>query len=255
MKISIITVVYNRERTIKRAIQSVLNQTYKNIEYIVIDGASNDQTMDVVNQYKDQIAIIVSEKDQGMYDALNKGIQLATGDVIGLLHADDEFAGNDTIQKIADQLQSDFAIDAVYADVGFVKEEEPGKIVRYYSSAIFKPQLFQWGFMPAHPTFFCYKKYFEQYGNYRTDLHIAADFELLLRFLKHHQLRAVYIPEMLVRMNLGGKSTNGINSTLRINKEIKQVLKEHQLPSSYLRLYARYFIKIQEYWRKKKQVG
>ncbi len=251
MKISIITVVFNREKTIEHSIRSVLNQSYKNIEYIIIDGASNDGTMDVVNQYKEQISTIVSEKDKGMYDALNKGIQLATGDVIGLLHADDEFATSDTIQKIADRLQSNPAVDAVYGDVGFVKEGQPDKIVRYYSSAIFHPGLFQWGFMPAHPTFFCYKKFFDLYGLYRTDLEIAADFDLLARYLLKHQLNTSYIPEMLVKMNLGGKSTRGISSTLKINKEIKQILTEQKIPSSYLRLYARYFLKVQEYWKKK----
>lgn len=252
MKVSIITVVYNREKTIERSIQSVLNQSYKNIEYIIIDGASKDGTMQIVHQYKDKIAVIVSEKDKGMYDALNKGIKAATGDVVGILHADDEFASHSIIEKVVQQLQSNSATDAVYGDVGFIKEEQPDKIVRYYSSAIFKTSLFKWGFIPAHPTFFCYRKFFDLYGFYRTDLDIAADFDLLVRYLHQHQLRTVYIPEMLVKMNMGGKSTSGISSTLKINKEIKQILSEQQLPSSYLRLYARYFIKVLEYGRRKK---
>lgn len=254
MKISIITVVYNSEKTIERTIRSVLSQSYKNIEYLIIDGASTDATMQVVNRYKDQIAVIVSEKDKGMYDALNKGIRLCTGDVVGILHADDEFASTQSIQLIAERLQSNPVIDAVYGDVGFVKEEEPDKIVRYYSSAIFNTNLFKWGFMPAHPTFFCYKKYFDLYGVYRTDLDIAADFDLLARFLRRHQLLTSYIPVMLVKMNLGGKSTRGISSTIQINKEIKQILTEQKMPSSYLRLYARYFVKVQEFWKKKKQI-
>lgn len=254
MKVSIITVVYNREKTIERAVQSVLHQSYKNIEYIIIDGASTDRTLQVIEPYKEQIAVIISEKDNGMYDALNKGIRLATGDIIGVLHADDEFATTTTIQTIVDRLMSNPVIDAVYGDVGFVKENEPGKIVRYYSSAIFNTNLFKWGFMPAHPTFFCYKKYFDLYGMYRTDLDIAADFDLLARFLRRHQLHTSYIPQMLVRMNMGGKSTKGISSTIQINKEIKQILTEQKIPSSYLRLYARYFIKVQEFWNKKKQV-
>lgn len=252
MKISIITVVYNCEKTIERTIRSVLSQSYKNIEYILIDGASKDGTMKIVEAYKDRIALIVSEKDKGMYDALNKGIKAATGDVIGILHADDEFASAAVIDKIVQQLKSNTATDAVYGDVGFVNENDPGKIIRYYSSSIFKPKLLPWGFIPAHPTFFCYRKFFERYGLYRTDLEIAADFDLLARYLHQHQLRTVYIPEMMVKMNLGGKSTSGISSTLKINKEIKQILTEQQLPSSYLRLYARYFIKVLEYLRKGK---
>jgi glycosyltransferase involved in cell wall biosynthesis len=251
MKISIITVVYNRERTIERAIQSAINQSYKNIEYIIIDGASKDGTMEVVNRYKDKVAIIVSEKDKGMYDALNKGIKLATGDVVGILHADDEFTDTTIIEKIAHYMQQHPQTDAVYGDIGFVKEENPDKIVRYYSSAIFNTNLFKWGFMPAHPSFFCYKKFFEYYGGYRTDMDIAADFDLLVRFLRRHELNAAYLPVMMVKMNMGGKSTSGIKSTIRINRELKKILTEHKMPSSYLRLYARYFIKVQEYWKRK----
>jgi glycosyltransferase involved in cell wall biosynthesis len=253
LKVSVITVVFNREKTIERAIQSVLSQTYPHIEYIIIDGASKDSTMQVVNSYKSNIAVIVSEKDNGMYDALNKGIQLATGDVVGILHADDQFAKNTIIEEVAAYLQAHTGIDAVYGDVGFVKEETPGKIIRYYSSAIFNTNLFKWGFMPAHPTFFCYRKFFEYYGGYRTDMDIAADFDLLVRFLRRHNLNTAYLPVMMVKMNIGGKSTSGIKSTIRINKEIKKILTEHKMPSSYLRLYSRYFIKIQEYWRRKKQ--
>lgn len=254
MLVSIITVVYNRASTVQRAIESVLNQTYNNIEYIVVDGFSTDGTMEVVNKYKEQIAVVVSEKDNGMYDALNKGITLASGDVIGILHADDQFADSAVIEQIVQLFQSNKNIDCVYGDVGFVKEGAPNKIVRYYSSALFKPGLFIYGFMPAHPTFFCYKKYFKQYGLYRTDMDIAADFDLLVRFLKINNLNSMYLAKMLVKMNLGGKSTNGISSTVKINKEIKQTLKEHKLPSGYLRLYARYFLKVQEYWKTKSKV-
>lgn len=253
LKISIITVVFNRVKTVERAIQSVLNQCYGDIEYIIIDGASTDGTLDVIEKYKDRIHTIVSEKDKGMYDALNKGIKSATGDIVGILHADDEFADETIIQQVVDVFLQNKHTDCIYGDVGFVKEEDPQKIVRYYSSAIFHPRLFKYGFMPAHPTFFCYKKFFELYGFYRTDLEIAADFDLLLRYLKKFTLQSVYIPQMLVRMNMGGKSTKGLSSTIRINKEIKQILKEHKMPSGYLRLYSRYFIKVQEFWKNKKK--
>lgn len=252
MKVSIITVVYNREKTIASAIQSVLAQTYSNIEYIVIDGASTDQTMNVVRHFSDRIQIMISEKDSGMYDALNKGIKLATGDIVGILHADDQFSSTSIVEDIVACFQKHPAADCLYGDVGFVKMEQPHAIVRYYSSSRFHTGLLPYGFIPAHPTFFCYKKYFDQYGGYRTDLDIAADFDLLLRFLKKHNLRSVYLPKMMVKMNLGGKSTKGLSSTFKINKELKQILKEHELPSGYLRLYARYFLKIQEYWKGKK---
>ncbi|HEX4957159.1 MAG TPA: glycosyltransferase family 2 protein [Lacibacter sp.] len=252
-KISIITVVFNRVATIERAIQSVLSQSYNDIEYIVVDGASTDGTVQVIEKYKDRIHTLVSEKDNGMYDALNKGIQLATGDIVGILHADDAFAHSEVISTIADVFLQNKYTDCVYGDVGFVKEDDPQKIVRYYSSAIFHPKLFKYGFMPAHPTFFCYKKFFDLYGYYRTDLEIAADFDLLLRYLKKFTLQSVYIPQMLVRMNMGGKSTRGLASTIKINQELKRILKEHKMPASYLRLYARYVIKVQEFWKNKKQ--
>ena len=218
MKISIITVVYNRAATIERAIRSVLGQSYTNIEYIIVDGASKDGTTAIIQQYKDRVHTIVCEKDNGMYDALNKGIRLATGDVVGILHADDEFANDQVLATIASRFTANVEVEAVYGDVGFVRKDQDDKIVRYYSSAIFRTKLFTWGFMPAHPTFFCYRRFFETFGYYRTDLQIAADFDLLLRFLRKHQLYAVYIPEMLVKMNMGGKSTNGISSTKGIRK-------------------------------------
>lgn len=253
MKVSIITVVYNRAKTIERAIQSVLNQTYPHIEYIVIDGASTDDTLAIISKYSSRIATVISEQDNGMYDALNKGIRKATGDLVGILHADDEFTNGKIVEEIVSFLKLHQQIDCMYGDVGFVSEKKPSKIIRYYSSAIFHKGLFKFGFMPAHPTFFCYRKYFEQYGLYRTDLEIAADFDLLLRFLKKYQLHAAYLPKMLVKMNLGGKSTKGITSTIKINKEIKKILTEQQMPSSYLRLYSRYIIKVQEFWKKKTQ--
>ena len=160
MKISIITVVYNRAATIERAIRSVLGQSYTNIEYIIVDGASKDGTAEIIQQYKDRIHTVVSEKDNGMYDALNKGIRLATGDVVGILHADDEFANDQVLATIASRFAANTEVEAVYGDVGFVRQSQDQKIVRYYSSAIFRTKLFTWGFMPAHPTFFCYRRFF-----------------------------------------------------------------------------------------------
>jgi glycosyltransferase involved in cell wall biosynthesis len=248
MKISLITVVYNRAATIERTILSVLEQSYPHIEYIVVDGASTDGTLNIIHQYKDRIAALISEKDNGVYDAINKGIRCATGDIIGVLHADDSFAHDDVIKNIAAAFANHQDIDCLFGDIAFVDKNNPEKILRYYSSSIFHPDRFNMGIIPAHPSFYCYKKFFDQHGLYRTDLEIAADFDLLLRFLKIHQLRYIYLPQCMVNMHLGGKSTSGIKSTLRINREIRQVLKEHNIPSSYLRLYSRYFLKIREFF-------
>lgn len=252
MKISIITVVYNRVATIERAIASVLQQTHPEVEYLIIDGASTDGTAELVASYKEKVAVVLSEKDGGMYDALNKGIRMATGDVVGILHADDEFANERVLEEVAAELSNHPELECVYGDVGFVQEAQPDKLVRYFSSSIFHKRLFRYGIMPAHPTFFCYRKFFEQHGVYRTDMEIAADFDLLLRFLKTHQLNSAYLPRMLVKMNMGGKSTRGISSTIKINRELRKILKEHKISSSYLHLYARYFIKVQELWRRNK---
>ena len=248
MKISLITVVYNRAATIERTILSVLDQSYADIEYIVVDGASTDGTLDVIRKYENRISRIISEKDKGVYDAINKGIKAATGTLIGILHADDRFANKDVLSQIAETFHNNPATDCLFGDVGFVKPEQPNKVVRYFSSSIFKLNRFKLGIMPAHPTFYCHKKYFDQYGSYRTDLDISSDFDLLLRFLYKHQLRYLYLPQIMVLMNLGGKSTSGLNSTIKINKENRKVLREHGIKSSYIHLYSRYLIKIKEYF-------
>ena len=168
------------------------------------------------------------------------------------MHADDVFAHNDVIKNIAETLADNKDIDCLFGDIAFVDKINPEKILRYYSSSIFHPDRFRLGVIPAHPSFYCYKKFFDQYGLYRTDLEIAADFDLLLRFLKIHQLRYIYLPQRMVNMHLGGKSTSGLKSTLTINKEIRRVLKEHKIKSSYLHLYSRYFIKIREFFYNKR---
>jgi glycosyltransferase involved in cell wall biosynthesis len=248
VKISLITVVYNRAATIEQTIRSVMEQTYPHIEYIVVDGASTDGTLNIIHQYRDQINQFISEKDNGVYDAINKGIQLATGDIVGVLHADDRFAHPDVINNIVQHFSSHPLLECMFGDVCFVRPENPNEVIRYVSSSIFNLNRFRYGIMPAHPTFYCYKKFFDTHGLYRTDLDIAADFDLLLRFLKIHKLTFKYIPELMIEMNVGGKSTSGLSSTLQINREIRQVLKEHKIPSSYLHLYSRYFLKIREFF-------
>jgi glycosyltransferase involved in cell wall biosynthesis len=246
VKISLITVCFNAEKTIEKTIQSVLSQDYPNIEYIVVDGLSKDGTMDVVNKYKNSIAIVRSEKDKGMYDGINKGINLATGEVVGTLNADDVFASNTIVSEIAHSFLAKPNIDSIIGDISFMNEN--GKQIRYYSSAKWHPGRFVWGFMPAHPGFYCKKKIFEKLGNYRTDFDIAADYELLIRFFTVNRLEYLYLPLLMVKMNLGGKSTSGFKSTKKINQEIKKACRLNHLYTNYFMLYSKYFWKILEFF-------
>ncbi|MEX2230713.1 MAG: glycosyltransferase family 2 protein [Cyclobacteriaceae bacterium] len=247
MTVSIITVVYNRKTTIERAIRSVLQQTYPSIEYLIVDGGSRDGTLEVIEAYRNKITKVISEKDKGMYDALNKGIQLATGDVIGVLHSDDIFYANDSIEKIAKEFILDYSLQCVYGDVAFINPNKGNKMTRYFSSANFSVDKFDRGFMPAHPSFFCRKICFEQFGTYKLNYDIAADFDLLVRFLKIHRIKSKYVPLCTTYMHTGGKSTTGIKSTLKINKEFLHILKTHGIKSNYIKLYSRYIQKVFEF--------
>ncbi len=250
MKISIITVCHNAEKTIENTILSVLQQDYPDIEYIIIDGLSDDGTMDIVEKYKDRIARIVSEQDKGMYDALNKGIHLATGDIIGIMNADDVFAQMSILTKIATSFKNNPALDTVFGDVNFCNKD--GKPVRYYSSAKWNPNRLVWGYMPAHPTFYCKRKYFQEIGGYSLNFEIAADYELLIRFLKINKLTYSYLPLLMVTMNKGGKSTRGLKSTFKINKEILIGCKINGIYTNYLMLYSKYLSKVFELINTKK---
>lgn len=246
MKVSIVTVVYNGEQYIEDCIQSVLAQNYPDIEYVVIDGGSKDSTVEKISKYADQIAHFVSEPDKGIYDAMNKGIRAATGDIVGILNADDFYSSHDAIAKVVETFLEK-GVEATFADVRFIKENDKNKTIRYYSSAKWYPEKFARGYMPAHPTFFTYRKYFASYGLYRTDMRIAADYELLIRFLYKEKLTYAYINACLITMRLGGISTNGLKSLLLLNKEILQGCQINEVKTNYLKIYSKYFSKIIEY--------
>ena len=245
MKVSIITVVFNNESTIRTTIKSVLNQTYKNIEYIIIDGASTDQTLEQINSFSNKIDQIVSEPDSGIYDAMNKGIKLATGDIVGILNADDFFCDDQVIQKVVEVFTKD-KIDAVYGDVQFVNSSNLNKIVRYYSSKRFNPSKFKYGFMPAHPSFYVKRKFFEKLGYYKEDYLIASDYELLIRFLDNKKLNYKYIEMPFVTMRTGGVSNKSLKNRFVLNKEIIHACKENGIETNSLKIYSKYFRKIFE---------
>ena len=220
MKISIITVVWNNVKTIKDTIDSVLSQTYQNIEYIVIDGGSTDGTLSLLESRRDQLSALVSEPDEGIYDAMNKGIKLAKGDVIGFLNSDDFYLNDKVISKVASEFERDIFLDASYADLIYVDQTNTSKIIRYFKTGEFKQGLFLKGWCPAHPTFFVRKSVYERNGNFDLNYHFASDVELMMRFLEIHKIKSLYIPEVMVKMRMGGVSNRNLKNIWLANKEI-----------------------------------
>lgn len=246
MKLSLVTVTYNSAQTLRDTITSVLSQTYLDIEYIIVDGLSKDNTVEIIKQYESQFRgrlKWISEKDSGLYDAMNKGIQMATGDIVGIINSDDFYHRNDVIERVVRTFENNFDIQAIYGDVRFVNSNSLNKTVRYYSSRIFSPRLFRFGFMPAHPTFFTYRECFEELGYYKTDYKIAADYELLVRFLYIHQLKSKYIALDFMKMRMGGASTASLKSNWLLNKEIVRACKENGIWTCMPLLMLKYVIK------------
>lgn len=224
MKISIITATWNSGATLRDTMQSVLAQNYTDIEHIIVDGGSSDNTLEIVREleplYKGRLRYI-SEKDRGLYDAMNKGLAMATGEVVGILNSDDFYTGNDVLSAIADAFAKG-EVDAVYGDIHFVNPSDLKKCVRYYSSRFFRRSWMRMGFMPAHPSFYCRKVMYERYGGFDLSFKVAADFENLLRLLFVHRIRTRYIEKDCVTMRTGGASTSGMASH-------KQIMRDHQL--------------------------
>ena len=243
MKVSIITVVYNGQATIADAIRSVLSQDYPDIEYIVIDGASTDGTQKIVQSFSDRITKFISEPDRGIYDAMNKGIALATGEIIGILNADDFYADRTIISHVVEQFQHN-SVDSIFGDLIYVRSDNLEKVVRYYSSAKFHPRQFAYGWMPAHPTFFVKRSAYEQYGLFKTDYKIAADYEILTRFLAKHQLSYRYLPKVMVKMRTGGVSTTNWKSNWILNREIIRGCAENGIHTNLPKVLSKYFTKV-----------
>lgn len=220
-KVSIITVCFNSAKTIRDTIESVLSQDYPDIEYIVIDGGSNDQTLKIVREYADRIAVIVSEKDRGIYDAMNKGIALASGDIVGMLNSDDIYINKYAVSELMKKMQ-DSEADSVFADLVIVDPDDLNKVLRYYDSSFFNPNKFRFGWMPAHPTFFVKKLLYDKVGPYSLDYQISADYEMLIRLLWVQKASYAYLQKPIVRMRYGGASTADLSRNLLLNREIVQ---------------------------------
>jgi glycosyltransferase involved in cell wall biosynthesis len=245
MKVSIITVTYNSAATLQDTLESVKSQDYPDIEHILVDGGSKDGTVSIIRAYP-HVAKYVSEKDDGLYDAINKGIRMSTGDVVGILNSDDFFPNDKVISRMVACLKGNNA-DAVYGDIAFVRPSNLQRVIRLYSARKFHPRRFAYGFMPPHPSVYIKRNFYEKYGLYKLDYEIAADYELLIRFLYNKGLKSVYHPETMVYMRTGGVSNKNIMSRYTLNKEIVKACRENGIRTNMLKLSLKYFSKVFEY--------
>lgn len=229
MKVSLITVTYNSANTIERTLQSVSHQTYSDIEYIIIDGASTDSTLDIIHRYDSIVAKLVSEPDRGIYDAINKGIHLATGDIIGLLNSDDILADVTTIETIVRKITQTHA-DLVYGDLDYCQfGTTPPTIVRHWRSNIFRAKSLVWGWMPPHPTIYCLRKVYEEMGDYDTSFTISADYDFILRVFSQPQYSKSYLPYVMVKMAVGGISNRNIHTICQKSQEDYRALQKNNI--------------------------
>lgn len=253
MKISLITATYNSAETVRDTLQSVLNQTFKDIDYIIIDGNSKDNTMDIVKEFEPKFEgrlRWVSEKDKGIYDAMNKGVRMAQGDIVGILNSDDFFASNDVLEKVNAALTENPAIDGVYADVRYVDWNDTGKTVRMFSGKDFTREKLCWGKMPPHPSFYVKRECYDKFGLYSLDYPICADYDMFVKMIWIGNINTMYINDVFVNMRSGGTSSNGIKVHRKIMRERMRCVREHEMPSNFFKQTSRYFEKIFSLLRK-----
>ncbi len=229
MKVSIITAVYNGAATIAECVQSVLAQTYPQVEYIIVDGNSTDKTLEVIAPYRQRVQRLLSEPDTGVYNALNKGIRLATGDIIGILHADDVYSHQQVIAKMVDCFRT-HNIDACYADLQYVAKTDPDRVIRQWRASPYTTGKFYQGWMPPHPTLFVARWVYERYGGFNETLRIAADYEFMLRVMEKYQIKTWYLPEVTVKMRVGGLSNRSLRNLLQKTREDYQAWRLNGLP-------------------------
>lgn len=250
MKFSFITVTFNSSATLRDTIQSVLSQTYPDIEYIIVDGCSQDKTVDIIKEYEPLFhgrLKWISEKDQGLYDAMNKGFQMATGDIVGIINSDDLLAEATVIEKVIDCFKDHKDIDCVYADLYYVSQHDTSKIVRHWITG--KQRLFSKGWHPAHPTFYVKREIYSKYGMFDLDFKIAADFELMLRLVEKERIKIFYLPEPLVRMRLGGTSNKNLTNIKKGNIECVNAFRKNGIPVSILYPFYRLLPKLKQYFQ------
>jgi glycosyltransferase involved in cell wall biosynthesis len=247
--ISVITVCYNSAATLTRALQSVADQDWSRVEHIVIDGASKDETAEIIDRFRAKLAHIVSEPDKGIYDAMNKGLDRASGDIVCFLNADDQYASNSVLSRVA-MLMYEHQLDALMGDVGFFHKSDSQRMVRRYRSNHFTPGRLAWGWMPAHPALFLSRAVVQRVGRFKTDYRIAGDYEFIVRAFHGHEMRYRHLPEVLVNMQTGGASTAGFGAKLRLNREVLRACRENGLQTNIVKILSKYPAKILELLRR-----
>jgi glycosyltransferase involved in cell wall biosynthesis len=243
LKVSVITVVYNSQATLEDTILSVADQTHENKEHIVIDGGSTDGTYEQILKNRHRLSKFISEKDRGIYDAMNKGLNLARGDVIGFLNSDDIYADSGILAEVVYRMKCN-GLDSVFGDLVYVDQYDTNRVVRYYSSKDFSLKQISIGYMPAHPTIFFHKRVYEKFGFFKTDYKIAGDFEFIARVFRNEELRFAYIPKVMVKMRTGGTSTRNLRSNWILNKEVLRACRENGIHANILKLFLKYPSKI-----------
>jgi len=249
MKVSIITAVYNSEKTIEDCIKSIITQSYPEIEHIVIDGGSSDRTLEILERYQEHFAYWLSEKDKGFYDAINKGLKVATGDLVGTLNADDLYAHNSVIEKVVNKIKA-CEVDSCYGDLIYVHPQDTNKVFRYWKSGDYANGQFRKGWMPPHPTFFVRREIYQRYGGFNLDFKISADYELLLRFFEKHKISTCYLPEVLVKMRWGGKSNRNLLNLARKSYEDYKAWQVNNLEGDWGIIVMKNLSKIPQFFRK-----
>jgi len=248
MKISVVTAVYNRVDMIRAAIDSVQAQTYANIEHVIQDGGSRDATLDIVRAAANDKTVVISERDHGIYDAINRGIRNTTGDVVGLMHSDDMFAGPDVLAKVAAAFK-DPAVDGVYGDLQYVAADNPSRIIRHWRSKGYTPEKLKQGWMPPHPTLYLRRHVFDTHGLYDTNFQISADYDAVLRYLAHGKISLAYIPDVLVKMRVGGESNRSLERIMQKSREDLKAIRRNGvggidvLTQKNLRKLVQFFVK------------
>lgn len=247
LKITVITVCFNSSRTIANALRSVADQTWQDVEHIVIDGASTDDTLTEIAPYRSALAHLISEPDRGIYDAMNKGVALATGDVVAFLNSDDAYFDVHVLSDVGAQFSLE-PFDAIFGDVVFVRAPADQVVVRRYNSGRFHPDRIANGWMPAHPAMFVKRSVFERFGAFRTDYRIAGDFEFVARAFGGGELHYLHMPRVMVRMQLGGASTSGWRANAQLNREVLRACQENNIKTSMFKLLMKYPYKLTELW-------